>query len=60
MCLRKAYIQPDAEILSIRSIEDFLALSPNNPLDPDDGDENDDNGMGGSSGDISPDRPGIW
>ena len=58
--MRKAYIQPDAEILSIRSIEDFLALSPNNPLDPGDGDDSDDNGMGGSSGDISPDRPGIW
>ncbi len=58
--MRKAYIQPDAEILSIRSIEDFLALSPDNPLDPGDGDDSDDNGMGGSSGNISPDRPGIW
>ena len=58
--MRKAYIQPDAEILSIRSIEDFLALSPDNPLDPGDGDDSDDNGMGGSSGNISPERPGIW
>ena len=53
--MRKAYIQPDAEILSIRSLEDFLALSPDNPLDPDDND------MGGSSGSIGDyDSPSIW
>ena len=58
--MRKAYIQPDAEILSIRALEDFLSLSPENPLDPDDSDENEDDGLGGTSGNISPDRPGIW
>lgn len=58
--MRKAYIQPDAEIISIRSLEDFLTLSQDNPLDPDDNEENEENGMGGSSGNIEPDRPGIW
>ena len=53
--MRKSYIKPDAEFLSIRSLEDFLLLSPDNPLDPDDND------MGGSSGSIGDyDSPSIW
>lgn len=58
--MRKAYIQPDAELLNLKSIEDFLVLSPDNPLDPDDNEEDEDNGMGESSGNITPERPGIW
>lgn len=53
--MRKSYIQPEAEILSIKSFEDFLALSPYNPSDTDDND------MGGSSGSIGDyDSPSIW
>ena len=51
--MRKFYVQPKAELLSLTSLEDFLLLSP-------DLDEEDDNEMGGSSGTIQPDRPGIW
>lgn len=58
--MRKAYIQPEAELLSLKSLDDFLALSSDNPLDPDDNEEGEDNGMGESSGNITDERPGIW
>lgn len=54
--MRKAYIQPNLEFLSLKAFDDFLVLSSDNPLDPDE----EDNEMGDSSGNIKPDRPGIW
>ena len=52
--MRKSYMQPQAEIFSLSSLDDFLLGSPG--LD----DGEDDNEMGESSGNIKPDRPGIW
>ena len=55
--MKKAYIQPIAELVNFSSLEDFLLASEekeDNPLVPD-------NGLEGSEGEVKPgDIPGIW
>lgn len=53
--MKRAYIQPDIEIFTLKALEDFLLLSPTGPEGEEDDDEN-----GDLSGSITPDRPGIW
>ncbi len=55
--MRKAYVQPLAELIELNSFTDFLFESEeDNPLTPPD------NEMGGSTGDITPGGDGgfIW
>ncbi len=55
--MRKAYVQPDAEMLKLSSLtDDFLSLSTDGP----ESDEEEDIGMGDSDVEIQSSIPSFW